>query len=184
MISGRRRVGIIAAIAIGIVLVVGIYRAGLDEIPTPPADNNITAPHGGVAVGERISTRSWSIRYDRMVSNQDQTVVDLFGVHDGVIFKGSKPYLKVRATHLIVNTVTRDFTATGPLHVETISHAPEREFDTDSAVWSDAEQKMTFAHKTTIVTGAAEPMHVDSLTLNVKSGDVDATGASGAFRTK
>ena len=162
----------------------GIYQAGRDELPPPPSDTNITAPHGGDAVGERIKARSWDIRYDRMVSNSDQTVVDLYGVHKGTIYREGKPYLDVRAAHLTVNTVTHDFTALGPLHVAEIGGSPKRSFDTDSATWSDATQKLTFAHRTTIVSGAAAPMIVGSMLLDVKSGDVDVTDASGSIRFK
>ena len=162
----------------------GIYQAGKDELPPPPTDTNITAPRGGDAAGERIKARSWTIRYDRMVSNSDQTVVDLYGVHKGTIYRDGKPFLDVRAAHLTVNTVSKDFTALGPLHVVTLTGDPKRSFDTDYATWSNATQKLTFAHKTTIVSGADAPMVVGSMLFDVKSGDVDVTGASGAIRFK
>ena len=171
-------------IVFAVFVIFGIYQAGKDEIPAPPSDTNITAPHGGGAVGERIASRSWNIQYDRMVSNADQTVVDLYGVHDGTIFRDGKPYLDVRAAHITVNTVSHDFTAQGPLHVATIAGSPKRAFDTDSAAWSEANQKLAFDHKTTISSGADEPMIVGSLTLDVKTGDVVVTDASGAIRFK
>ena len=162
----------------------GIYDAGRNEIAAPPADTNITAPHGGDAVGERIDARSWHLRYDRMVSNADQSVVDLYGVKDATIYQKGKPYLHVRAAHLTVNTITRDFTALGPFRVVTITSDPQRSFTTDSATWSDATQKLSFIHKTTIESGASAPMVVGSMTLDVKSGDVDATDARGGIRLK
>ncbi len=179
-----RRALLWLGIAFAAFVVFGIYQAGLNEVPPPPNDTNITAPRGGDAVGERIKSRSWEIRYDRMVSNSDQTVVDLYGVHKGTIFRDGKAYLNVRAAHVTVNTVTHDFSAAGPLHVETLETHPRRSFDTDSAVWSESTEKLTLAHKTTIVSGADAPMVVGSLTLDVKSGDVEVTDASGAIRFK
>ena len=174
----------IAGVVLFCATALGIYDAGRNEIPPPPADTNITAPHGGDAVGERIDARSWHLRYDRMVSNADQSVVDLYGVKDATIYQKGKPYLDVHAAHLTVNTITRDFTALGPFRVVTIASKPARSFTTDSATWSDATQKLTFAHKTTIESGADAPMVVGSMTLDVKSGDVDATDAKGAIRLK
>jgi hypothetical protein len=162
----------------------GIYDAGLHEIAAPPNDTNITAPHGGDAVGERVDARSWKLRYDRMVSNADQSVVDLYGVHDATIYQKGKPYLRVRAAHLTINTITRDFTAFGPFHVVTITSKPPRSFTTDSATWSDATQKLSFIHRTTITTGADAPMVVGSMVMDVRTGDVDATDAAGGIRLK
>lgn len=162
----------------------GIYDAGRHDIAAPPNDTNITAPHGGDAVGERIDARSWKLRYDRMVSNADQSVVDLYGVHDATIYQKGKPYLRLRADHLTINTITRDFTALGPLRVVTLTSKPERSFTTDSATWSDATQKLSFIHTTTIQSGASAPMIVGSMVLNVKTGDVDATDARGEIRLK
>jgi hypothetical protein len=119
-----------------------------------------------------------------MVSNADQSVVDLYGVHDATIYQKGKPYLHLRAAHLTINTITRDFTALGPFHVVTLTSTPPRAFTTDSATWSDATQKLTFAHRTTIVTGADAPMVVGSMTLDVRTGDVDATDATGGIRLK
>ncbi len=165
-------------------VIVEIYRAGENEIPPPPNSTDIVARYGGTAVGERISSKSWTLRYDRMVASGDQTNVDLFGVHDGTIFKAGKPYLHVRAAHLTVNTISHDFTAAGPLHVATIGVEPARSFDTNYANWSDALQKLLCEHKTVIVTGADAPMTVSRMELDVKTGDVDVSDASGSIRFK
>ncbi len=175
---------LVAGFAFATFVVFEIYRAGLNEIPPPPNTTNIVARYGGTAAGERISSKSWTLRYDRMVASGDQTIVDLFGVHDGTIFKAGKPYLSVRAAHLTVNTISHDFTANGPLHVATIGAKPPRSFDTNYASWSDALQRLLCEHKTIIATGADTPMTVSRMELDVKTGDVDLSDASGSVRLK
>ena len=101
-----RRIAIVATIALVALLGLGIYKAGLDETPPPPLSTDIIF-HEGIAHGERIKTRSWSADYDRLVSNADQTVLDLDNVRNGVIYKNGKPYLHVRASHMTVNSRCR-----------------------------------------------------------------------------
>jgi hypothetical protein len=161
----------------------GIYRAGLGETPPPPSNTDIVF-HEGIAHGERIKTRSWTADYDRLVSNADQTVLDLENVRNGIIFKAGKPYLRVRAAHMSVNTLTRDFTVTGPLHVETIDAKPPRSFDTNSARWSDAEQRLDLDKRVSIKTGAAAPLIVGSLSVDIKTGQMEMRDVTGAARFK
>lgn len=173
----------IAAGALAAYLAYGIWNAGRDDRPPPPSNANITL-EGGRAHGQRLKFRSWSADYDRIVSNADQTVLDITGVHDGTIFRHGKPYLHVRAHHMTVNTLSRDFTADGPVHAETIDGVPPRSFDTTSATWSDVAQKLTLAHRVVIRTGADAPLAVGSLTLDVKTGRVAVDDVDGAVRLK
>jgi hypothetical protein len=178
-----RRLAVAGVTAILAFLVWGIYRAGLGETPPPPSSTDIIF-HNGFANGERIKTRSWSADYDRIISNADQTVLDLDNVRNGTIFKKGKPYLHVRAAHMTVNTVTRDFSVSGPLHVETVGMTPARSFDTTAAEWSDALQRLNLTNKVAIHTGAAAPLMVGSLVFNVKSGQIDMHDVSGPIRFK
>jgi hypothetical protein len=173
----------IAGLAIAAFLAWGIHRAGLGETPTPPNSTDIVF-HQGIAHGERIKTRSWTADYDRVVSNADQTVLELENVRNGVIFRSGKPYLRVRAAHMSVNTLTRDFTVTGPLHVETIGASPARSFDTTSARWSDAEQRLELDKRVSIESGASAPLIVGSLTVDVKTGLIEMHDVAGAARFK
>ena len=178
-----RRIAIVATVALVVLLGLGIYQAGLDETPPPPLSTDIIF-HEGIAHGERIKTRSWSADYDRLVSNADQTVLDLDNVRNGVIFKNGKPYLHVRASHMTVNTVTRDFTVNGPLHVETVGTRPARAFDTTQARGLDGLQRLELSHKVKIETGAEAPLIVGSLVFNVKSGDLELHDVAGPVRFK
>jgi hypothetical protein len=91
--------------AVLVAVTIGIYRAGDHELPAPSTNADIVF-HGGSASGRRITTKSWSANYDRIVSNADQTMLVVDGVHDGVIDKKGKPYLRVRAQHVTVNTIS------------------------------------------------------------------------------
>jgi lipopolysaccharide export system protein LptC len=161
----------------------GIYRAGLNETAPPPASTDIVF-HEGVANGERITTRSWTAQYDKLVSNADQTVLDLQNVRNGTIFKAGKPYLHIRAAHMTVNTLTRDFAVSGRLHVETVSSRPARSFDTTAAHWSDAQQQLDLTHRVSIDSGAGAPLVVGSLTFDVKTGQLELHDVAGPVRFK
>lgn len=162
---------------------VGVYRAGLNETPPPPSNPQIVF-HNGRASGQRITTRSWTAEYDRIVSNGDQTALELDGVRNGTIYRKGKPYLHVRAAHLSVNTVSRDFTASGSIHAETVATNPSRSFDTTSAIWNDGAQRLSMPQHVTIRSGAAHPLEVGSLTLAIKTGDVELHDVAGPIRFK
>lgn len=173
----------ILGLALVVFLGVGVFDAGRNERPPPPSNNQIVFKNG-FANGQKLRFKSWSADYDTIVSNADQTILELEHVRNGTIYKNGKPYLHVRADRMTVNTISRDFTASGPLHVESVGAAPSRSFDTDSAVWSDAAQKLTLARKIVIRTGPGDPLTVGSLTLDVKSGNVDIHDVTGPVRFK
>jgi len=177
------RVAIVVGVVIAALFGYGVYRAGLNETPPPPSDQQIVF-HNGRANGQRITTKSWTADYDRVVSNQDQTALELDGVRNGTIFRNGKPYLHVHADHLSVNTVSHDFTASGPIHVETVSAKPPRSFDTTSAIWNDAAQLLTLSQHVTIRTGAKSPLQVGSLSFSIKTGNLEMHDISGPVRFK
>ena len=156
----------------------GIYRAGEHELP-PPNSNSQIVFNGGSATGRRIKMKSWSANYDRIVSNADQSMLVVDGVHDGVIDKKGKPYLRVDATHVTVNMISHDLEITGPLHVETIGQTPARSFDTDSGNWNDGLQILTLPKRVTVHTRDAGPLEFSSATINVKTGEVVANNPTG-----
>lgn len=164
-------------------LAVGIYRAGEDEIAQQPGDTNQMVVKGGKLYGRRLTSRSWTASYDRMTSNADQTIVDVFGVHDGILFSKGKPAARLTAHHMTVNLVTHDFTADGPMHAETIGKKLRRAFDTDAASWIDAAGVLTFPKRVTIYSGVgAPPLVLGSGTYDVRTGDIDAHDVAGAAR--
>ncbi len=173
----------IAAFALTAFLAAGIYLAGRNELPAPPANPAVVFRQGS-ANGRRISFPSWSANYDRIVTNQDQTVLNVDGVRDGLIYKKGKPYLRVSAAHFTVDTLSHDFAAAGRLRVETVGTEPKRSFETTSAVWSDATQILTMAQPVRIDTGADAPLYVASLSINVRTGDIVLHKIAGPIRLK
>jgi hypothetical protein len=184
-VTGRAyaRIAWTVAAAIVAVLGYGVYRAGLGEVPHPPSDTSITFT-GGFANGHRIKTRAWRADYDKIVSNADQTILDLYGIRNGEIDRDGRAYLRVRAAHMTVNTVSRDFTVAGPLHVESAGAGPHRSFDTTAALWSDAAQRLTLTKPIVIHSGGEEPLRVGSLTFDVKTGDIVLQDVAGPVRFK
>ena len=173
----------LAAVALLAYVGYGIYDAGRDERPAPLPNSNISFRKGH-ASGQRVKFRSWAADYDTIVSNADQTILDIQNVRNGTIFKNGKPYMHVRAAHMTVNTITHDFAETGPMHAETVGSQPARTFDTDSAVWNDARQTLTFSKRVVVHTGSGDPLTVGSLTLDIKTGAVDIHDIDGPVRIK
>jgi hypothetical protein len=85
---------------------------------------------------------------------------------------------------MTVDTVTRDFTVTGPLHVETVAVRPARSFDTTEARWIDGLQRLELSRRVKIETGAGAPLIVGSLTFNVKTGQLELHDVAGPIRFK
>ncbi len=177
------RVAVAAATAFVAYVGYEIYAAGLDERPPPPTSSSLTFRTGTIT-GHRITTRSWSADFDRIVSNTDQSVLELDDVRHGTIFKNGKPYLRVRASHLTVNTVSRDFTASGPFHVESIGTVPHRSFDTTSAIWIDAVQRLTLSKHIVIHNGDDPPLSVGAMTFAVRTGDIEVHDIDGPLKFK
>jgi hypothetical protein len=170
-------------ILLALYIVAGVYLAGQHEAIVPPTNSPVIF-NGGKALGHRLKGRSWTADYDRIVSNTDQTVLELEGVHDAVIFKNDKPYLRMRAKHMTVNTLTHDFTATGPIHVETADSKRKQTFQTDAASWSDAAQRLALPHQVEVDTGAGLPLLVGSVQLDVKKGEIELHKVAGAVNFK
>jgi len=158
----------------------GVYRAGEHELP-PPDSNSQIVFHGGSASGRRITTKSWSADYDRIVSNADQTMLVVDGVHDGIIDKKGKPYLRVNAHHVTVNTISHDLEITGGLHLETIGRSPARSFDTNAASWNDGSQTLTLPKRVVVRTVHDKPLEFSSATFNVKTGEIIVNDPSGGL---
>jgi hypothetical protein len=75
----------------------------------------------------------------------------------------------MRAKHMTVNTITHDFTAFGPFHVETVDRKHFRALDTTEATWNQGTKRLFFPVKTIIITTS----HTKSLTADNIIVDVD-----------
>jgi hypothetical protein len=181
MKRGLRLVLILLGVALAGYIGYGVYHAGDDEMLPPNRSSSIVLDSGN-AFGRRGNGKSWSLTYDRVVANNDQTVLDLYGIRKGTVFRNGRPYLHIVAEHATVNTITHDFTASGHVHVETIGEHPGRAFDTSFAQWSNTSQTISMPRNIAFRIGGDPPLIVGSLTYNVKTGDLDLNDIAGPAR--
>jgi hypothetical protein len=170
-----------AGIAAAALLTYAVWDAGRNERPPPQANADITM-NACKLYGERIKFRSWSATCERAKANNDQSILDIYGVRDGLIYKDKQPVYAVRAEHLSVNTISHDFSATGPVHIASLAKKTKETFDTDQATWNDSSQRLTLPRTTTIHSGASAPLVVGSLIIDVHTGEVDVTDVKGSIK--
>jgi hypothetical protein len=175
-----KRVLIICAVAFTLFLIAGVLLAGRDETPLS-RDSSVRFGQGH-AEGRRLTTRSWSCDYDKMTANNDQTIMDVDGVHDGIIYREGKPYLRLRAQHFSVNTMTHDFSANGKLHVETVDRTHPRAFESDSLAWNEGAQTLTVNTPLTFYSESDEPLRVNNLIYDVHAGTLHLGMSEGAIK--
>lgn len=167
----------ILIVSLALLIGYGIYQAGINEIGAPSSGTPAEIS-GGKAMGHRLSFLSWSIEYDRIRASADGTIVDVDGVKNGVFYRAGKPYLKLKATHLTVNTVSKDFTADGPLTIESLE-SDHRSFTTTAAVWTNATQQLAMNQRIVVKSPDGAVLHLDTLTMNVKTGEVHVGNVAG-----
>jgi hypothetical protein len=91
------------------------------------------------------------------------------GVHNGVLLRKGKPFVKMTAAHLSVNTVTDDFSANGPIHLVIVDPKHHRTLDTDAAIWTNASQILTLSNPVTVDDDGAK-MVVKNVTIDFHNG--------------
>ncbi|MGH7707624.1 MAG: hypothetical protein ACREM8_09605 [Vulcanimicrobiaceae bacterium] len=157
----------------------GVWAAGNDSAPPISRTGPVTFG-GGIVRGERITTHSWSIAYDKITSDPSETTLRLDGIHDGIIYRKGKPYLRFHAAHATVNSQTQDFTADGKVHIETIDRTKPRTFETDFISWSQALQRLALPHPVTITTRDASKLTIGSLSIDVLHRKIHAENVAGS----
>jgi hypothetical protein len=171
----------IAALVLALLgwLGVGIYRAGGDVPPPPPAsETKLTSGH---AEGRRVDGKpSWSLDYDRVVASSDSTMATLYNVRHGQIYKRGKPFMKMVAKEVVVNTLSNDFVVTGPLELTENDGKHDRHLTSDAANYSGVLQTLTLSHPAKISSDGAR-VNVKSATVNFKSGDMNFGPLVGRF---
>lgn len=171
-------IGSIAGVALAIYLVVGVILAGIGTPPLPPDQNGITL-RGGTVQGHRITTRSWSFDYKTAQLSPDGTTGTINGVHDGIVFKHGKPYLRVDAQRISVDTQSLNFTAIGKVNVEMIGDPQKRTFDTDFVMWTNASKLLQMLHPSYLHaaghTLAFSSIVIDFNTDHIRFGTINGT---------
>lgn len=168
----------VAGAALAIYLIVGVVLAGLNTPPLPPDQSGI-ALRGGKVRGNRITNKSWSFDYTRAQLSADGTTGTIEGVRDGIVFKKGKPYLRVTAQSISVDTQTLDFTAVGKVTITPIGDSLHRSFDTDLVVWNNATKELQMMHQSYLHTGdqtlAFKSIAIDFSTDQIRFGGVNGT---------
>lgn len=171
-----RTIWICAGVAFALFMIGGIVLAGRDTPGLPPIQSPMISV-GGHLSNSRTTTRSWSFDYDRAQLSPDQTFGTIQGVHHGIIFRNGKPYLKISAEQISVNTQTLNFTATGKVHVVRIGSGSVTTFDTDLIDWNNATKLLHMDHPSYVHTGGqtlkVRTILVDLTKDEVRLGELD-----------
>ncbi len=175
--SWRVRLFVLAGLAIVVYLGASVYLTERDA-PQPPSNQQQIIIKGGVVTGNRISSKSWTFTFDRATTTPDGSIATVYGVRDGVLYRAGKPYLKIDAKEVNINTTSFDFTALGAVHLESLSKKQQRSFDTDLVSWSNATKILRLDHPSYIHTGKAT-LQVRSLLVDFNKGELHLGELSG-----
>lgn len=173
-----RSLGIVIGFALLVVVGIGVYRAGLD-LPPAPGARPLVIEHG-LAQGRRMSGPSWTFDYDTVQTTPDGSLSEVHGVHNGVLYRKGKPFIKLSAALLSVNTVTNDFSASGPIHLSIVDPDHHRTLETDAAIWTNGTQTLTLSHPVKVDDDGAK-MLVKNVTINFVKGTSKAGPIEGSI---
>jgi hypothetical protein len=169
----------VVAVAVGTWVGLGIYHAGGD-VPPPPTTPQ-TKLSSGHAEGRRIDGKpSWSLDYDRIIASPDTTVATLENVRHGEIYKHGKPFMRMIAKHVVVNTLSNDFVVTGPMELTQNDGKHQRHLTSDAANYSGVMQTLTLNHPAKISSDGAN-VTVANATVNFRSGEMHFGPLVGLF---
>jgi hypothetical protein len=177
-----KRIAWITGALVVVWFVAGVILAGKEPAPPPPGGQPINL-RGGVVNGHHLSSRSWTFDYRNAQMSPDGTIATVDGVRHGVLYKKGKPYLKISAQHVSVNTQTLDFTALGQVHVEDI-HTHDgllKSFDTDLLQWTNATKMLLLQHPSLIRTGD-QLLRVATITVDFNNNRIHFGKINGGFK--
>jgi lipopolysaccharide export system protein LptC len=162
----RVAAALVAAIGLGWVAWQTVH-AGSD-IPSQNGTSQ-TQLSGGSANDKRIDGKSWSLDYDTATLSPDGSLAEISNVHDGVILRDGKPYMRMTAKHVSANLSYNDFVVSGPVSFVEIG-GQRRQLDTDEAHYSGNDHILRLDHATTIRAGGMT-FHVANAVVNFTTGD-------------
>jgi lipopolysaccharide export system protein LptC len=123
---------------------------------------------GGSANDKRIDGKSWSLDYDTATLSPDGSLAEIDHVHNGVILRDGKPYMRMTAKHVSANLSYNDFVVSGPVSFTEIG-GQRRELFTDQAHYSGNDHLLHLDHPTTIHAGNMT-FHVATALVNFNTG--------------
>jgi hypothetical protein len=123
----------------------------------------------GSANGRRLDGKSWSLDYDAASLSPDGSIAEINDVHDGVITRNGKPYMRMTARHVTANLGANDFVVTGPVTFSEVD-GQRRQLQTVGAHYSGFDQTLHLDQPTTIREGAAT-LRVATAVINFRTGE-------------
>jgi hypothetical protein len=159
----RVPIALIAAVLLGWVVWQTVH-AGTD-IPSQRTQSQTQLSRGS-ANDKRIDGKSWSLDYDSATLSPDGSLAEVEHVHDGVILREGKPYMRMTAKHVSANLAYNSFVVTGPVSFKEIGGA-RRTLDTDEAHYAGNDHILHLDHPTTI--------HANGMTFHVTRALVNFT---------
>lgn len=177
---GWKTAGWVAGAALLVYVIVEVILAGRGTPPLPSNQSGITL-HGGHVQGNRISTKSWSFDYKSAQLSPDGTTGTVDGVRNGIVLRKGKPYLRVSAEHISVDTQSLNFTAIGKVHVVMIGDPQHRSFDTDLVIWTNGAKLLRMDHPS-YVHSADQTLKLQNVTINFDTGQIHLGGISGGVQ--
>jgi hypothetical protein len=172
----------IAGGALALWIVIEIILAGIGTPPLPPDQSGITLNGGNVA-GHRISTKSWTFDYKSAQLSADGSIGTVEGVHDGVVYKKGKPYLRISAQRISIDTTSLNFTAIGKVTVQMIGDPQRRSFDTDLVQWTNATKLLDMQHPSYLHSGD-QTLKFSSVTIDFDKNDVRFGSLGGSMEVR
>jgi len=138
-----------------------------------------TQLNGGSANDKRLDGKSWSLDYDSATMSPDGSLASIENVHDGVILRDGKPYMRMMAKHVTANLSYNDFVVTGPVSFTEIGGA-HRELFTDEAHYSGNDHTLRLDHLTTIHAGGMS-FQVRTAVVNFTTGETKLGRINGSL---
>lgn len=172
-----KRVAWIAGAIFLLWVIIEITVAGNGTPPLPSNQNGITLA-GGHVQGNRISSRSWSFDYKKADMSADGSTGTVDGVRNGIVLKKGKPYAKVAAEHISLDTNSLNFTAIGKVHVELIKDPQHRSFDTDLLAWTNGTKLLRMDHPSYLHT-SGNTVKLENVTINFDTNQVHLGAIAG-----
>ena len=168
----------IAGAALLLWIIVGVILAG-GGTPPLPSNNTAITLKGGHVQGNRISSRSWSFDYKNAQLSPDGSTGSVDGVRNGIVLKKGKPYAKVAAEHISLDTNSLNFTAIGKVHVELIKDPQHRSFDTDLVTWTNQTKMLQMDHPSYLHEGD-QTVKLNKVSVNFDTNQVHVGSIAGA----
>ena len=172
-----------AGVAFIVYLTIGVIIAGRDTPVLPPTTHDIELQGGYVRVHDHLTKPSWRLDYDRAVFSSDYTSGSVDGVHNGVLFRKGKPYLRIAAEHVNVNLQTLDFTAIGKVRVERIGAKQKEWYDTDLISWTNGAKLLYMNHPSYLHTGT-QILRLERVTMDFTTKTVHVGKLNGSINVR